>query len=74
MLAPPYGIYLFLLGEKRGRPLTGLAGACGLAILGQLFGALPLAGCYLYLLYAWQRERPWRGYSAGLALGRPFCS
>ncbi len=76
MLAPALaGIYLFLLGEKRGRPLyTGLAGACfGLAVLGKLFGALPLAGCYLYLLYAWQRERrPWRQVLCqGLALGLP---
>ena len=69
------GVLLFFLSEKRGqRLLAALAGvAFALAILHKLFAALPLAGCFLYLLYAWRRERrPWRQVlRQGVALGLP---
>lgn len=53
------GLYAFVLGEQRRRlGYSALAGALmGLSILSKLFGALPLAGCMLYLVYAWWRER-----------------
>ncbi len=57
------GFYAFVLGEKRRQlGLSALAGALfGLAILSKLFGALPLAGCFIYLLYAcWRERRPFR--------------
>jgi 4-amino-4-deoxy-L-arabinose transferase-like glycosyltransferase len=69
------GLYAFVLGAKRGkRGYIWLASVLfGLAMLNKLFGALPLAGCFLYLLYAWVRER--RGFREvlreGLALGVP---
>ncbi len=69
------GLYAFVLGEKRGRKgsiwLASLL--FGLAVLSKLFGALPLAGCFFYLLYAWWRERrPFKEvWSEGLALGIP---
>ncbi len=69
------GLYAFVLGEKRHRPAyTALAGALlGLATLSKLFGALTLAGCFLYLLYASLRERrPLKQtVLAGLVLGLP---
>lgn len=69
------GLYAFALGEKRQHlGFTALAGTFfGLSILSKLFGALPLAGCFLYLLYAWLRERrPWkRIVQEGLTLGLP---
>ena len=69
------GLYAFILGEKRGRlRYIALAGvAFGLAMLCKLFGALSLAACFLYLLYAWWRERrplP-QVLREGLALGLP---
>lgn len=69
------GLYVFVLGESRKRTwLFGLAGILfGLAILTKLFGVLPLLGCYLFLLYAWLRERrPFKEVlREGLALGLP---
>ena len=69
------GLYAFVLGEKRRqRGYVWLASVLfGLAILNKLFGFLPLAGCYLYLLYAWLRERrPLREvWSQAWALGTP---
>ncbi len=69
------GIYCLVLSEKRGRlRYTWLASLFfGLAIITKLFGFLSLAGCFLYLLYAWWRERrPWRSVLLqGLALGLP---
>ena len=69
------GLYAFVLGEKRGkRGYSWLASVLfGLAMLNKLFGALPLAGCYLYLLYAWVRERRTlrEVLGEGLALGVP---
>ncbi len=69
------GIYCFVLSEKRGRARYAmLAGLFfGLSVLSKLFGFLPLAGCYLYLLHAWGRERrPLRQVGRqGLALGAP---
>jgi 4-amino-4-deoxy-L-arabinose transferase-like glycosyltransferase len=69
------GLYAFVLSERRRRLAhAALAGALfGLATLCKLFGALPLAGCFAYLLYASLRERrPLRqAVSQGLALGLP---
>jgi len=69
------GVYAFVLGEKRRRlAYTGLASVLfGLAIVSKLFGFLPLAGCFAYLLYAWWRERrPFRlVLQQSLALGIP---
>ncbi len=69
------GLYAFVLGEKRQRlGYTALGSALfGLAILNKLFGALPLAGCFVYLLCTALRERrpvP-RVLRQGLALGIP---
>jgi len=69
------GLYFLVIGERRGRlGYLALSGACfGAAILSKLFGFLPLAGSFLYLLYAWWRERrPWRRvWNQALALGLP---
>jgi 4-amino-4-deoxy-L-arabinose transferase-like glycosyltransferase len=69
------GLYAFVLGEKRRRRVyTALAGALfGLSALSKLFGLLPLAGCFLYLLYAWRREArsSKQALQEGLALGAP---
>ncbi len=69
------GLYAFVLGEKRRRlAYTALAGTLfGLSGLSKLFGLLPLAGCFLYLLYAWRREArpPKQALREGLALGLP---
>ena len=69
------GLYTFVWGERRGQGWTiGLASVFfGLAILSKLFGFLPLAGCMLYLLYAWRREgRPFQEVLCeGLVLGIP---
>ncbi len=68
-------LYVFVLGEKRGQcrylMLAGVLFAA--AILSKGFGLLPLAGCYLYLLYAWRRERRRFGevFREALALGLP---
>ena len=65
---------LFLVEQRKRLGYIGLASVFfGLSILSKLFGALPLGGCFLYLLYAYRRE----GRSArsvlreGLALGLP---
>ncbi len=68
------GLYALVLGEKRQRLwYTALASLFfGLSVLSKSFGALPLAGCFLYLLYAWHRERRplkvvlWQGLALGL--------
>ncbi len=69
------GLYAFVLGEKRKRLAhIGLAGVFfALSTLSKLFGALPLVGCLLYLLYAWRRERRAPGHvlREGAALALP---
>ncbi len=69
------GVYCLVLAEKRGRLRYLWLGSVffGLAAVTKLFGLLPLAGCYLYLAYAWWRERrPLKPVlQEGLALGLP---
>ncbi|MGQ9683867.1 MAG: glycosyltransferase family 39 protein [Anaerolineae bacterium] len=69
------GLYGFVLAEKRGHlRYAWLAGVFfGLSIGSKLFGFLPLGACFLYLLYAWWRERrPFRHVlRSALALGIP---
>ncbi|MGQ9683503.1 MAG: glycosyltransferase family 39 protein [Anaerolineae bacterium] len=69
------GLLAVALGEKHGRrSLFWVAGACfGLSLACKLFGALPLAGCCIYLLYAgWRERRPLRTVlGQGFAVGLP---
>ena len=75
LLFQALGLYCLILSEER-RRLGYLALASvfySLAILSKLFGLLAFGGCFLYLLYAWWRERrPWsQVWRQGVALGLP---